>query len=154
MVRGTQHSTALPNLYDPICDDSLTLALFTMSESASNLYARLLLTKKHGYPLYRPEPLANLSIEYQERGISVGDVGFVKYDGSFRYLFNICEPAGSAVNCNPDGLSIVPEDFEQLPLQWGDVDTQPHYHVPGSILISHSILKAGIRGDLLVTPNP
>ncbi len=54
-------------------------------------YTRLLLPQKHGYPLWNPRPHADASdTAHFEDGVQLGDVGFVQYDGSFVWLFNIC----------------------------------------------------------------
>ncbi|KIL57835.1 hypothetical protein M378DRAFT_87370 [Amanita muscaria Koide BX008] len=65
-----------------------------------------------GYPLYEPEPFSELSKEYYlPKGVNVGDVGFVREDGTFDFLFNICPTENglpSPPNL-PDGSSLHPE---------------------------------------------
>jgi hypothetical protein len=68
-----------------------------LSESASDVYARLLLTKKIGYPLWMPEPNSNPE-EYAAEGANIGDVGEITYDGAFNFLFNICLPLDHPIN--------------------------------------------------------
>jgi hypothetical protein len=55
-------------------------------ERDSYLYAKHLLAKGNGYPLWSPEP----SLEHQIDGVSVGDVGLITHDGHFDFLLNIC----------------------------------------------------------------
>ncbi|KIL57831.1 hypothetical protein M378DRAFT_62494, partial [Amanita muscaria Koide BX008] len=53
-------------------------------------YTRSMLHCMVGYPLYEPEPFNELSKEYLRKGVNIGDVGFVREDGTFDFLFNIC----------------------------------------------------------------
>ncbi|KIL66047.1 hypothetical protein M378DRAFT_34266, partial [Amanita muscaria Koide BX008] len=71
-------------------------------------YTRTMLECRVGYPLYEPEPFSQLSKEYLRNGINVGDVGFVRQDGAFDFLFNICPPQNEAINPPnlPDGFSL------------------------------------------------
>ncbi|KAM6499831.1 hypothetical protein JOM56_005339, partial [Amanita muscaria] len=59
-----------------------------------------------GYPLYEPRPLSELSTEYLCHGVNVGDVGFVRKDGAFDFLFNIRQPQNGSINPPnlPDGF--------------------------------------------------
>ena len=76
----------------------------------SEVYSRLMLKHKRGYPLYRPEPSRGLPIEYRKKGISIGDVGRITPDGGFDFLFNIDSSRASLVN--PPCL---PRDFQTIP---------------------------------------
>ncbi|KAF7973411.1 hypothetical protein HWV62_15211 [Athelia sp. TMB] len=63
----------------------------------------------YGYPLYYTEPPSNLPLAYRKKGISIGDVGFIRPDGSFTFIFNMCTPCnGTAQEVNCFG---VPRDF-------------------------------------------
>ena len=62
-----------------------------MDESPQNLYARNL-RQSFGYPLRFPEPKPGLPLSYEERGLHIGDVGYVDDVGMFEVLFNICFP--------------------------------------------------------------
>ncbi|KAF9078148.1 hypothetical protein BDP27DRAFT_1207865, partial [Rhodocollybia butyracea] len=64
----------------------------------SELYSRLLLPKKRGYPLWHPTPNDNLPDEHRTTGISIGDVGYLDGNGSFNHIFNVCCPEGHPVN--------------------------------------------------------
>ena len=61
-----------------------------------------------GYPLYEPEPFSELSTEYLFKGVNIGDVGFVRDDGAFDFLFNICSTENGSVNPSdlPDGFCL------------------------------------------------
>ncbi|KIL61206.1 hypothetical protein M378DRAFT_54634, partial [Amanita muscaria Koide BX008] len=61
-------------------------------------YTRCMLECMVGYPLYNPEPFSELSMEYPRNGVHVGDVGFVRRDGDFDFLFNICPPQNHLIN--------------------------------------------------------
>jgi hypothetical protein len=58
------------------------------SESDPDTYARILLTQRIGYPLWRPNPSAS-PIEHRRHGVNIGDVGKIMYDGRFLFLFNV-----------------------------------------------------------------
>ena len=76
----------------------------------SEVYLRLMLKHKLGYPLYGPEPKCGLPIEYRKRGVKIGDVGRITPDGAFDFLFSIDSSQASLVN-----PSILPRDFETIP---------------------------------------
>ncbi|KAK0210016.1 hypothetical protein DFS33DRAFT_250740 [Desarmillaria ectypa] len=57
-------------------------------QHAHVLYTKLLLSRGHGYPLWIPEPDYSLCSAYVERGICVGDVGIIRDDGGFDFIFN------------------------------------------------------------------
>ena len=48
--------------------------------SDAEVYARQLLLKRHGYPLWYPEPYG-YSVVYRTKGVRIGDVGYVCYPG-------------------------------------------------------------------------
>ncbi|KAJ7801694.1 hypothetical protein B0H14DRAFT_3884952 [Mycena olivaceomarginata] len=51
--------------------------------SDSELYSRLLFPKKHGYPLFHPQPFDDLPEPARKLGTEIGDVGLVTQDGAF-----------------------------------------------------------------------
>jgi len=90
-----------------------------VEESPSDTYARLLLPKKQGYPLWLPEPNENLPLDYRSIGVDIGDVGIITSDGGFDFLFNICRSVDDPVNWLgvPDGfvpLTLGPRDVRRL----------------------------------------
>ncbi|KAF8969623.1 hypothetical protein BDZ97DRAFT_1754462 [Flammula alnicola] len=78
-------------------------------QQSSDIYYRHLAVKKRGYPLWLPEPNFYLPIQYQRKGIAVGDVGIITASGGFDFLFNICLPHDHIIN-----LGRVPEGFTPL----------------------------------------
>ncbi|KIL63094.1 hypothetical protein M378DRAFT_55859, partial [Amanita muscaria Koide BX008] len=61
-------------------------------------YTRSMLKSLAGYPLYEPQPLGELSTEYLRNGANIGDVGFVREDGVFDFLFNVCPSKNALIN--------------------------------------------------------
>lgn len=94
----------------------------------SEVYARLLLPKRHGYPLWVPEPYDNLPPEYQ---VSIGDVGVITEDGGFDPLFNICASSDDPVNSGG-----VPSPFQPLLLEPGDIRLRRRFHNRGASIVS------------------
>ncbi|KIL58041.1 hypothetical protein M378DRAFT_346021 [Amanita muscaria Koide BX008] len=77
--------------------------------SIADRYTRSMLECMVGYPLYEPRPFGQLSKEeYSRHGVNVGDVGFIRNDGTFDFLFNICPPRNGLINPPnlPDGFSL------------------------------------------------
>ncbi|KAJ7591463.1 hypothetical protein C8J56DRAFT_935637 [Mycena floridula] len=77
--------------------------------NASQLYARLFLPHRHGYPVWIHEPDLQLSEEYRLVGQRIGDVGIITSDGGFDFLFNICHPRTHPINCRGG-----PDNFESI----------------------------------------
>jgi hypothetical protein len=105
----------------------------------NEVYARQLLAKHHGYPLFVPEPDDNLPPEYRTQGTSIGDVGILTADGSFDFLFNICIPLNDPVNCYG-----VPDGFEQVSLGSEDISLLSNMYPSGSDVSSASVKKENI----------
>ncbi|KAF7354579.1 Ribonuclease III [Mycena sanguinolenta] len=104
--------------------------------SDSRLYSRLLLAKGHGYPLFHPQPYDDLPLEARKGGTEIGDVGIITSDGSFDPIFNICRAAGDPLN-----RFGVPDGFEQVRLEPGDIAPKISFHRPGSDVSSAIIRK-------------
>lgn len=109
-----------------------------MPKSASQLYDGLT-CQKHGIPQFTPEPNENLPTEYQQAGVSIGDVG-IWHDGSFDFLFNACLPTTHPIN----SAYGVPEDFAVFPLHSRDISKRPYYS-PGSIIASVQVSEATLN---------
>ncbi|KAF9002709.1 hypothetical protein BDQ17DRAFT_1306127 [Cyathus striatus] len=95
--------------------------LFSRSQrviDSGELYSRLLWSTDCGFPLWNPDADRNLPLEYRLKGISIGDVGILRSDGSFDFMFNVYLEANDPVNMNR-----VPNDFVPLILRT-NIDTR------------------------------
>ncbi|KAG7089220.1 hypothetical protein E1B28_010921 [Marasmius oreades] len=81
----------------------------------SQMYARALYVLGRGCALWVPEPNNKLPPEYLEGGVRIGDIGVLRADGSFGFIFNVCCHASHPVNRNG-----VPDGFQ--PLDWNDLN--------------------------------
>ncbi|KAK1223445.1 hypothetical protein PQX77_013684 [Marasmius sp. AFHP31] len=108
-------------------------------ERESELYSRLLFPLRHGCALWCPEPNAALSAQHQERGIRIGDVGIVRPDGGFDFMFNVVHEARDPVN----ELG-VPEGF--VPLKWDEkVHHRPNHFRANIPLCSREAKQWGLE---------
>lgn len=64
------------------------------TDGASEIYAKMLLLEKLGYPLWYPEPSEDASNRHREFGVRIGDVGNITGTGQFEFHFNVHEPGG------------------------------------------------------------
>ena len=103
------------------------------SESAAEMYCRLMLEEKSGYPLHKPEPGQRHPIEYRKKGVLIGDVGRVTPDGAFDFLFNACVPPDHPIN--PPTL---PDNFEVLHLPPNDLLVHEDFE-PDTFLSSYHV---------------
>jgi hypothetical protein len=78
----------------------------TAARSDTEVYVQNLLPKRHGFPLWYPQPDESLPYEYRKDGVGIGDVGIITSHGYFDFLFNICRPSDHPINSNG-----VPQDF-------------------------------------------
>ncbi|KAL0951952.1 hypothetical protein HGRIS_008603 [Hohenbuehelia grisea] len=111
-------------------------------------YARQLLGKLHGYPLWVPEPYGH-SVIYRTKGVRIGDVGYITQDGAFETLFNIRAPPDHPINRRG-----VPENFEQVEISHDDIVFLKNFHGKNSAVTSLSAQQRslGIAGS--TTDNP
>lgn len=114
---------------------------------ASEVYARLLLPKKLGFPLWTPEPDDNLPDQYCEIGVSIGDVGILKSDGDFDFLFSICVPFDDPINHRG-----VPDDFEDVSALI-ETSKRDGFHSPRTAITSASMKYKDIRANISVQDN-
>ncbi|KAJ7186024.1 hypothetical protein C8R46DRAFT_852420, partial [Mycena filopes] len=114
----------------------------------SHLYTRLLLPKRHGYPLFHPQPFDDLPLQSRRVGTEIGDLGVVTSDGSFDVIFNICRAADDPLN-----RFGVPAGFEQLILDAEDVAFRAQYHRPGSDISNTRINKRRLDLDATIDAN-
>ncbi len=98
----------------------------------SEIYARCLLVKRHGYPLWVPEPYGQSTI-YGTKGVRIGDVGYVTREGGFQTLFNI-----RAAPDDPINWQGVPDGFQQIHLAPWAISRIPNFYPPDSFVTSTS----------------
>ncbi|KAG6829419.1 hypothetical protein H0H92_004565 [Tricholoma furcatifolium] len=110
--------------------------------SDAQVYARQLLPKRHGYPLWVPEPYGN-SVVYRTKGVRIGDVGYVTEDGGFESLFNVRASPSDPINHRG-----VPEGFEQVDIPVEDIVHIPNFHQPGGVVTSDNTKKRSIDVDI------
>jgi len=129
--QGSQHahleqsSDSLPNEEENLIEE----------EPSNAIYERHMYLKKHGFPLWIPQPNMTLSRSYQRQGVSIGDVGIITSDGGFDFLFNVCLPAG-----HPNNPNELPEGFSRLVLRPADV-SKFRAHSSHSHMTSTSVQK-------------
>jgi len=109
------------------------------SQSDSDIFTEELLVKKHGYPLWRPDPRCwgdHVSPECISSGVRIGDVGVVTQDGSFDCIFNVYFPSKDPINSKG-----IPDDF--LPLTWSqsNIRSQDLKHGLHAVISSPGILR-------------
>ncbi|KAF7296709.1 F-box domain-containing protein [Mycena chlorophos] len=121
------------------------------NESNSELYSRLLFSKKLGYALYNPRLSEDHPRSRLAAGVSVGDVGVVKHDGGFDPLFNVLDPS-----LNPTNL---PEGFKPIATgltaeQRKNLERQPGYYPPGHRITNRDSRSTNwsLNGSVDATP--
>ncbi|KIJ96263.1 hypothetical protein K443DRAFT_635714 [Laccaria amethystina LaAM-08-1] len=122
-------------------------------EPSNAIYERHMYLKKHGFPLWIPQPNMRLSRSYRRQGVSIGDVGIFTSDGGFDFLFKVCLPAG-----HPNNPNELPEGFSFLVLNTSDV-CEFRAHSSHSHMSSTSVQKqeatfecSGSDGAVLTMP--
>jgi len=102
------------------------------------------MTKGHGFPPYgmissfRPP-------KHFERGVSIGDVGFISGSGTFQYRFNIFHTRDDADVHGPN----LPRKFKPVepPLSEWKTSVIPKYFKKNTIIRSNGINVARPSGD-------
>ncbi|KAJ3793000.1 hypothetical protein GGU11DRAFT_442229 [Lentinula aff. detonsa] len=113
----------------------------------SDVYARMLLLRKKGYPLWKPKSEnSRLPEAYRREGVHIGDVGILTDSGGFDYLFNVCHESGHELN-----LGRVPEGFKPISnLKYDDTEDDPKEHGMGCHVSSD---PSQIYGERIQTVN-
>ena len=114
-----------------------------MSRSDSEVFVESLLPKRHGYPLWLPEPHDNLPAAYQAMGDRPGDVVILTKDGGRDYLFNIFVESTDPINLNR-----VPSDFHPLAADPLDFLNYADYHKPNTQISNFEAKKVLAVGDI------
>jgi hypothetical protein len=115
----------------------------------NEVYARLLLTKRLGFPIWNPDPDHNLPEECRQTGIRIGDVGIINRDGSWDFLFNICDSPSSTTNQH-EGHQL-PSTFEMMSI---NTSKHPQFLKPGFPIASNTMESKSLAGDLSLKGNP
>jgi hypothetical protein len=113
-----------------------------MSNSASDQYAKLLLGKCYGYPLWDPQTTEE-NADYEKDGVRIGDVGFLD-QGAFNFLFNICVPEEHAINSllrKPEGQAY---SFVAVAIEDDDVRHKRIAFPPEACVSTKIIRKQGV----------
>ncbi|KAK6988051.1 hypothetical protein R3P38DRAFT_2574013 [Favolaschia claudopus] len=103
--------------------------------SESEIYCKQLIRQKRGFPLYDPKPRRNLTPEYRESGVAIGDVGRITAEGAFDFFFNIYLPAEHPINNHN-----VPENFYPL-APFDPLDVYDQEHLEGSHVSTSSVQR-------------
>jgi hypothetical protein len=93
-----------------------------------------------GYPCWTPEPCP-YPPGHASKGVSIGDVGFITFDGDFKFLFNLFLPRDDRRGINV----LAPPDFE--PMQELEKSKIEH---PGPVILSqgvHPKISLGLEDD-------
>ena len=102
--------------------------------SDNSTYVKNLLMRRHGYPLWIPEP-NYLSFEHHSDGVQIGDVGIITNDGCFDFLFNVFLAADHPVHHRPPPL------FTRLDENALEIRKVDNIHPTGSH-ISHAVHRS------------
>ena len=99
-------------------------------------YCRSLFMEKHGFPLRNPIVALKEGSVYLEKGISIGDVGFINPGGSFQFFFNIFKAIDDPIHAG-----LTPAEFTpiELPLDDSEITFISDYFKPGTIIASDGI---------------
>jgi len=93
-------------------------------------------------------------MEYQRKGIQIGDVGIIRPEGAFSFLFNICRPADDPINPR-----VLPEGFSPLypPLDPSDItqffELKPKSHVASAFVENGTYEASSCVVFMLVFPH-
>ncbi|KJA20145.1 hypothetical protein HYPSUDRAFT_142675, partial [Hypholoma sublateritium FD-334 SS-4] len=90
----------------------------------------------HGFPLCNPIVALKEGSTYLDKGVSIGDVGFISPGGSFRFFFNIFKAVDDPIHAG-----LTPTEFKPIepPLEDSEITFIPDYFKPGTIIASEGI---------------
>ncbi|KAF9260127.1 hypothetical protein L218DRAFT_620663 [Marasmius fiardii PR-910] len=117
---------------------------------AGQQFAWALYTLRRGCALWIPEPNKELTSQYRQNGVQIGDVGILKADGSFDFVFNVCCSANDPINQYG-----VPTDFQTLSWNGAKCRTDNIFR-PGEPVLSRGAEKwvLGVEGTAPVLGIP
>ena len=102
--------------------------------SDNSTYVKNLLMRRHGYPLWCPEPDYR-SFEHHSDGVQIGDVGIITNDGRFDFLFNVFLATDHPVHHRPPPL------FTLLDANELEISKLDNIHPAGGY-ISHAVQRS------------
>jgi hypothetical protein len=119
-------------------------------DATSEIYAKLLLPKRLGYPLWYPDlPLdQNLPQAYRKDGICIGDVGKITGEGAFEFKFNVCVDAGDPTNARG-----VPDRFERWAVGLEDKFYFPAMLPPETVIKGGLIIEKRMQSQGMIEPS-
>ena len=116
--------------------------------SAAEIYAECLSHLKHGHPMYIPEPIVNANTTghnfNQIDGVAIGDVGIIRSEGDFDFLFDVCDRPSRSVRARgvqASSISVTTVDAQAR----GASRAAPEGHEPinaGEIRINNNFLSS------------
>jgi hypothetical protein len=128
--------------------------------SAAEIYAECLSHLKHGHPMYIPEPIVNANTGghdfNQVDGVAIGDVGIIRSEGDFDFLFDVCDHPSRPVRArgvDPDG----PLASESSRVSVTNADVQARGTSRRAAPEGHEPIDAGeirINNNFLSSENP
>jgi len=74
------------------------------------LYMELLRSRGRGHPLWHPGPNLQLSQDYRDCGVSIGDLAVLCDDGTFDFLYNFANARDHPFNIGQWHSEVIPED--------------------------------------------
>ncbi|KZP08598.1 hypothetical protein FIBSPDRAFT_938928 [Athelia psychrophila] len=133
------------------------------SAAVDEVYARQLLPRKRGYPIFVPEPSVDWPRQFIDRGEDVGDVGFI-VDGLFFFVFSLCAPADDPVNCHgvPDGypnmhkkgFELTSSSIKQHDISVkGGLQENELAHVPAGVDVKYTLKSSSSEAAVLNMPD-
>lgn len=112
--------------------------LVTVQSSNGNAeaYSRSLLLCGNGFPVWYPGGDLGKSVEYLQKGLSIGDVGILDREGIFDFWFNIFLLPDDPIHSHS-----VPREFQpiQPPPMASEIAYVPDYFKPGDVVTSKGV---------------
>jgi hypothetical protein len=86
------------------------------------VYAKLLSLEREGYPLWHPDLSEHLPQAYRDKGVDIGDIGYITKFGDFAFRFNIFLDSRHPINAEgvPDSFKpwVKPQDTAHFANLW------------------------------------
>jgi len=106
------------------------------SNGNAEAYSRSLLLSGNGFPVWYPGGDLGKSVEYLQKGLSIGDVGILDREGIFDFWFNIFLPLDDPIHSHS-----VPREFQpiQPPPISSEIAYLPDYFKRGDVVTSKGV---------------